>query len=109
MAKTFPVVWLATQKLIVSVDAVVGVELLATTLAGKHMATVLPNFVLASHLQRLESFVTDIIGVNLGIKGLSLNKICYIVLLGLQTFLSETTVKRLVNIGCVSVIPLCNH
>ena len=47
-----------------SVDAVVGVELLATTLAGKHIATVLPNFVLARHLQRLESFVTDITGVN---------------------------------------------
>ena len=47
-----------------SVDAVVGVEILATTLAGKHIATVLPNFVLASHLQRLESFVTDIAGVN---------------------------------------------
>ena len=39
-----------------------GVELLATTLAGKHMATVLQNFVLARHLQRLESFVTDITG-----------------------------------------------
>ena len=39
----------------VSVDAVVGVELLATTLAGKHMAIVLPNFVLARHLQRLEN------------------------------------------------------
>ena len=36
-----------------SVDAVVGVELLATALAGKHMATVLPNFMLARHLQRL--------------------------------------------------------
>ena len=47
-----------------SVDAVVGVELLATTLAGKHMATVLPNFVLARHCQRLESFVTYITGVN---------------------------------------------
>ena len=55
---------LTTHKLIVSVDAVVGVELLATTLAGKNMATVLPNFVLARHLQRLESFVTDITGVN---------------------------------------------
>ena len=64
LAKTLPVVRLATHKLIVSVDAVVGVELLATTLAGKHMATVLPNFVLARHLQRLESFVTDITGVN---------------------------------------------
>ena len=47
-----------------SVNAVVWVELLDTTLAGNHMATVLPNFVLARHLQRLESFVTDITGVN---------------------------------------------
>ena len=60
MAKILPVVRLATHKLIVSADAVVGVTLLATTLAGKHVATVLPNFVLARHLQRLESFVTDI-------------------------------------------------
>ena len=37
---------IATKKLIVSVDAVVGHELLATTLADKHMATVLPNCVL---------------------------------------------------------------
>ena len=59
-----PVERLATHNLIVSVDAVVGVELLATTLAGKHMATVQPNFVLARHLQRLESFVTDITEVN---------------------------------------------
>ena len=64
VAKTFSVVRLAKHKLIVSVDAVVGVELLATTLAGKHMATVLPNIVLARHWQRLESFVTDITGVN---------------------------------------------
>ena len=64
VAKTLPVVRLATHKLIVSVDAVVGVELLATTLAGKNMATVLPNFVLARHWQRLGGFVTDIIGVN---------------------------------------------
>ena len=47
------------KTLLVSVDAVVGVELLATTLAGKHMATVLPNFV-----QILESFVTDITGLS---------------------------------------------
>ena len=60
VANTLPVVRLATHKLIVSVDAVVGVELLATTFTGKHMATVLPNFVLARHLQRLQSFVTDI-------------------------------------------------
>ena len=64
VATTLPVVRLATQKPIVSVDAVVGVELLATTLADKHMATVLPNFVRARHLQRLESFVTDITEVN---------------------------------------------
>ena len=64
VAKTLPVLRLDTHKLIVSVDAVVGVELLATTLACKHIATVLPNFVLARHLQRLESFVTDITGVN---------------------------------------------
>ena len=55
---------LAPNKLMVSVDAVVGVELLATTLAGKHNATVLPNFVLARHLQRLDSFVSNITGVN---------------------------------------------
>ena len=64
MAKTFPVVRLATHKLIVSADAVVGVELLATNLAGKQLATLLPNFVLAGHLQRLESFVTHIKDVN---------------------------------------------
>ena len=63
VAKILPVVRLATHELIVSADAVVGVTLLATTLAGKHIATVLPNFVLARHLQRLESFVTDITGV----------------------------------------------
>ena len=55
---------LATHKHTVSVDAVAGVELLAITLAGKHMATVLPHFVLARHFQRLESFVIDITGVN---------------------------------------------
>ena len=49
VAKTFSVVRLAKHKLIVSVDAVVGVELLATTLAAKHMVTVLPNIVLARH------------------------------------------------------------
>ena len=47
-----------------AVDAVFWVELLATTLAGKHMATALPNFVLATHFQRLETFVTDITEVN---------------------------------------------
>ena len=44
--KSFPVGRLATYKLLVSVDAVVGVEILATTLADKHMVTVLPNIVL---------------------------------------------------------------
>ena len=44
--KALPVVRLATKKLLVSVDAVVGLELLVTTLADKHMATVLPNYVL---------------------------------------------------------------
>ena len=47
VAKTLPMVKLARHKLIVPVDAVVVVELLVTTLAGKHIATVLPNFVLA--------------------------------------------------------------
>ena len=37
---------LATHKLLVSVDAIVGLYLLATALADQHMATVLPNFVL---------------------------------------------------------------
>ena len=55
VAKTLPAVRLATHKLIVSVDAVVGVELLATTLAGKHMATVLQNFVLAMHFKVLKA------------------------------------------------------
>ena len=61
---TLSVVRLVTHKLIVSVDAVVGVEILAITLAGKHMATLLPNFVLARYLQRLASFVTYITRVN---------------------------------------------
>ena len=71
VAKTLPVVRLATHKFILSVDAVVGVKLLATTLAGKHMATVLTKYVLARHLQRLESFGTDITGVNLNPLSLS--------------------------------------
>ena len=64
VAKTLPLLRLATCKLIVSFDAVVGVELLAKTFTGKHMANVLLNFVLARHFQRLESFVTDRKGVN---------------------------------------------
>ena len=64
IAKTLPAVRLATHKLIVPVDDVVGVELLATTLGGKHIANVQSIFVLAKHLQRVERFVTDITGVN---------------------------------------------
>ena len=40
---------LATHRLLVSVDAVVAVELLATTLAEKRMATVLPTMILFSN------------------------------------------------------------
>ena len=50
---------LATHELLVSVDAVVGLKLLATTLADTHMATALPNFVLVMRWQRLECLVTD--------------------------------------------------
>ena len=42
----------------------VQIELLATTFTGKHIATVLLNIVLDRQLQRLESFVTDITGMN---------------------------------------------
>ena len=45
-------------------DDNVGVELLATTLADKHMANVLPNYMLVMHWQRLEILVTDITEVN---------------------------------------------
>ena len=55
---------LATYKFLVSVDDVVGLELLATTLADKHMATVLSNFVLLRRWKRLESLVTYNTGVN---------------------------------------------
>jgi hypothetical protein len=40
------------------------VEFLAPTLADKHMANVLPNYMLAMHWQRLEILVTDITEVN---------------------------------------------
>ena len=45
VAKALPVV-----RLLVSVDAVVGLEILVTTLADKRMATVLPNCVLVRRL-----------------------------------------------------------
>ena len=63
-ATALPVVRLETKKLLVSVEAVVGHELLSTTLADKHMDNVLPNYVLVRRLQRLESLVTYIAGVN---------------------------------------------
>ena len=52
VAKAFLVVMLATKKLCMSVVAVVGVELIATTLADKHMATVLPTCVMVRRLQK---------------------------------------------------------
>ena len=61
VAKTLPMVRLATHKVNVSFDAVVGVGLFAPTHAGKHIVTVLPNFVLAKHLHRL---ITDITVLN---------------------------------------------
>ena len=62
--KTLPLVRLATKKILVSVDAVVGRELIATTLPDKHMTAVLPNCVLFRCSQSLESLVTDIAEVN---------------------------------------------
>ena len=50
------------KRLLLSVVAVVGLELLATTLADKHMATVLPNRVSLRRSKRLESLVTYITG-----------------------------------------------
>ena len=47
-----------------SVDANLGVELHPTTLADKHKANMLPNYVLVMHWQRLEILVTDITEVN---------------------------------------------
>ena len=41
--KALLLVWLETKNLLVSVHAVVGLELIVTTLADKHMTTVLPN------------------------------------------------------------------
>ena len=64
VSKVLPVVRLETKKILLSVDAVVGLELLATTIAEKHMATLLPNDVLARRSQRLESLFTYITEVN---------------------------------------------
>ena len=52
------------KRFLVSVDAVIGIEFLATTLADKHIATVLPNCALVSRSQRLDSLVTYMTGVN---------------------------------------------
>ena len=50
--KALLVMMLATKKLLMSFVAVVGVELIATTLADKHMATVLPNCVMVKRFQK---------------------------------------------------------
>ena len=63
VAKALHVARHATHKLLVSVDAIVDLELLATTLA-EHITNMLPNLVLVRGRQRLESLATDITGVN---------------------------------------------
>ena len=65
VANALPVMRLATKKLLVSVDSVVGLEPLATTLTDTHMATVRPNCVLVSRLQRFISLDTYITVVKL--------------------------------------------
>ena len=72
-AQSFPVVRLATHNLLLYVDAVVWVDLLATNLSDKHMATQLSNSVLVRRCSRLESLVTDVTG---GI--LSLSLLCFV-------------------------------
>ena len=62
LQKFFSDVRLAPHKLLVYVDAVIGLKLLATTLGKYYMIAVLQNFVLVKRLQRLES--TYITGVN---------------------------------------------
>ena len=64
VAKALPVVRLENKRLILSIDVVVGLALLATTLADKHIGTLLPTYVLLRRSQRLESLVTYITGVN---------------------------------------------
>ena len=54
--KAIPVTRLVIHKLLVSLDAVVGPELLAKTLLDKHMVTVLPNFVLFRRCNDLKAF-----------------------------------------------------
>ena len=62
--KALRVVRLATHKLLMFVDAVVGVELLASILPTKQMATVLPNNVLVRRCPRLQTLVKDTTGMN---------------------------------------------
>ena len=64
VGKSPTVVRLATKKLCVSIYAVVGLELLATTLADKHLAAVPTYCVLVRSLQILESLVTVITKVS---------------------------------------------
>ena len=64
VAKALPLVRLATHKLLVSVDAAVGLEPLDTTLTDKHMTIVLPNVVLVRRWHSLESLVIDSTGEN---------------------------------------------
>ena len=61
--KALPVARLATHKLSVSVDEIVCLELIATSLEDKYTNTVLPNFVVVRCWQRLECPVTDILWV----------------------------------------------
>ena len=60
VAKALPCERLATHKLLVSDDALVSLELLATNLADKHMPNVLQNCVLVRCWQILESLDIDI-------------------------------------------------
>ena len=74
VAKAFFVARLATHKLLVSVDAILGLEMFATTLADKHIFNVLPNLALIKHWQRFNSLVTAITGVN------PLSLLCFVLL-----------------------------
>ena len=67
VAKTLPVVRLATHKLIMSIDPVVGVELLSTTLAGKHITSVLPNLCWLDICKDLKAFLQTLQGCTLSL------------------------------------------
>ena len=55
---------LENKKQILSIEGVVSLALLATTVADKHIGTVLPTYVLLRRSQRFESLVRYITGVN---------------------------------------------